>query len=178
MDDLVLRLKKGDQNAFDELCLEFQQKIFSLCCSLCGNYDDALDITQDVLIKIYKGISSFKGDSSLSTWIYRITKNACYDFLRKNKKNPDEEIPDNFVSQSLTPEEMTIKNENIELVRKCIDKIPAKYKLPLILREYRQLSYSEIADILEISEGTVKSRIFRAREYLLKLISESGNFTL
>lgn len=175
MDEFLKKLKSGDNSAFEKLCSDYQQKIYSLAFGMCGNREDALDITQEVLIKIHRGIKSFKGDSSLSTWIYKITKNACYDFLRKNKVNVDEGLTENFVDISVpSADELIILKEKKELVRKFIKQIPVKYKMPLLLREYRGLRYNEIAEILEISEGTVKSRIFRAREYLLKLISENN----
>ncbi len=174
LDEFVLKIKKGDKHAFEKLCNDYQQKIYSLAFGLCGNREDALDITQEVFVKIYRGISNFNGDSSLSTWIYRIAKNASYDFLRKSKRNMEEEIPENFHSDEvLTPEEAVLNSEKIEFIRHCIEQIPVKYKTPLLLREYQNLQYSEIAEILDISEGTVKSRIFRAREYLLKIISEN-----
>lgn len=174
LEDLVLKIKEGDNLAFEKLCNLYQQKIYSLAFGLCGSREDALDITQDVLVKIYRGIASFKGDSSLSTWIYRVAKNTTYDFLRKNKKNIEEELPENFQDSSVSsPEDSVIKNEKIEFLRTLIEKIPIKYKTALLLREYQGLQYSEIAAILEISEGTVKSRIYRAREYLLKLIYEN-----
>ena len=174
MDNLTEKLKKGDREAFEALISEYQQKIYALSFSLLGNHEDALDTVQEVFIKIYKNISSFNGDSALSTWIFRITKNACYDHLRKNKKFIEGEIPENMADASPLPDEVFQKKEVRRAVREALHSLPTKYKTVLLLREYEGLSYGEISKVLDISEGTVKSRISRAREYLLKEISKNG----
>jgi len=174
MDEFLKKLRSGDGAAYEELVNKYNQKIFSLAFSLVSDREDALDITQDVFIKIYNSIASFSEKSSLSTWIYTVTKNTCYDYLRKRQRTTTEEIPDDLASDiEITPEAMLEKLENKRLVRECINKIPLKYKTPLILKEFQNLSYKEIAEICDVSEGTVKSRIYRAKDYLLKLISEN-----
>lgn len=174
MEEFIKKLKHGDEKAFEMLVNNYQQKIYSLAFSSLGNKEDALDIVQEVFIKIYRGISMFNGDSALSTWIFRITKNTCYDFLRKKRKNIDEEIPDDLADDMPLPEDIAEQKFERETVKTCLDKLPPKYKMVLLLREYQDLSYSEIAKILDISEGTVKSRISRAREYLLNEIIKNG----
>ena len=174
MDNLTEKLKKGEEEAYDILISQFQQKIYALSFSLLGNHEDALDTVQEVFIKIFNKISSFNGESSLSTWIFRITKNTCYDHLRKNKKNIEGEIPENMADASPMPDELFQKKEVRMAVRAALSSLPPKYKTVLLLREYEALSYGEIAKVLDISEGTVKSRISRAREYLLKEISKNG----
>lgn len=176
MEEFVKKLKKGDVQAFEKLVKEYQKKIYSTCCMLLSDAEDAEDAVQDVFIKIYNNISSFNEKSLLSTWIYKITQNTCYDYLRKKKNVVFDEIPETLADDKfLTPEQAMEKMENVELVRECIKEIPLKYRTVLILREFDDMSYGEIADACDISEGTVKSRIYRAREYLLKLISEKGN---
>ncbi len=174
MDELTEKLKKGEEEAFELLISEYQQKIYALSFSLLGNHEDALDTVQEVFIKIYNKISSFNGESALSTWIFRITKNACYDHLRKSKKNIEGEIPENAADASPLPDEIFQKKEVRRAVRVALESLPPKYKTVLLLREYENLSYGEISKVLDISEGTVKSRISRAREYLLKEISKNG----
>jgi len=170
----IEELKKGDSNAFELLVKEYQNKVFSVCVGVLSNREDALDVTQEVFIKIFNGISKFNEESSLSTWIFRITKNACYDLLRKRRYDFESEIPENIVDDKRPlPEDIITRLERIDVVRQLIKKIPVNYRTPLILREYENLAYGEIAKILEISEGTVKSRIFRAKEYLIKLVSEN-----
>ena len=171
MDDFTEKLKKGNSEAFEKLVGDFKARIFSMSMGMLGNREDALDATQEVFIKIFRSISSFKGDSSLSTWIFRITKNVCIDTLRKNKAVFEDEIPETLADTSLpTPEEALLLCQKKDLVKSCIKKLPLNYKTVLLLREYEGMSYSEIAETLEISEGTVKSRIARSRQYLLKLL--------
>lgn len=174
MEETVKKLKKGDNQAFEKLFEEYQQKIYALSFSLLQNREDALDVLQEVFIKIYNKISSFNGESSLSTWIFTITKNTCYDHLRKNKRNPEEEIPENVTDTSPLPEDILQRKEARKAVRAALDTLPPKYKTVLLLREYGDLSYGEIAAVMKMSEGTVKSRISRARDYLLKEILKNG----
>lgn len=176
MEEFVRKLQKGESQAFEKLVADYQQKIFSTALMLLSDREEAMDVVQDVFVKIYTSISSFNGKSSLSTWIYKVAQNTCYDHLRKRKNVLFEELSDNETDNKFTsPEEALEKLEDIKLVRECIKKLPVKYRSVLILREFEDLSYSEIAEICDISEGTVKSRIYRGREHLLKLISEKGN---
>lgn len=171
MDEFTKKLKSGDSDAFEKLVSEFKKRIFSLSMGMLGNREDALDATQEVFIKIYRSVGSFKGESALSTWIFRITKNVCIDFLRKNRAVSEDEIPETLPDTALpSPEEALLLCQKRDLVKSCIKELPVNYKTVLLLREYEQMSYSEIAQTLEISEGTVKSRIARARQYLFKLL--------
>ncbi len=171
MDEFTEKLKRGSGEAYEKLVSDYKARIFSVSMGMLGNREDAQDATQEVFIRIFRSIRSFKGDSALSTWIFRITKNVCIDTLRKNKAVFEDEIPETLADTSLpTPEEALVLSQKRELVKKCINELPLNYKTVLLLREYEGMSYSEIAETLEISEGTVKSRISRAREYLLKLL--------
>ncbi|MBO4897331.1 MAG: sigma-70 family RNA polymerase sigma factor [Clostridia bacterium] len=171
MDVFTEKLKHGSSEAFEKLVKDYKARIFSISMGMLGNREDALDATQEVFIKIFRSIHSFKGDSALSTWIFRITKNVCIDTLRKNKAVFEDEIPETLADTSLpTPEEALMLSQKRDLVKNCIKELPLNYKTVLLLREYEGMSYSEIAETLEISEGTVKSRISRAREYLFKLL--------
>ena len=174
MDDLIKKIAKGDKSAFEKLVSEYQSRIYSLCFGFLSNREDALDITQEVFIKIYRSASSFKSESKLSTWIYSITKNMCIDFLRKQKKYSHQELPNILPDMDTpSPQEIAEKAENRETVRSAVAALPEYHRLVILLREYEGLSYSEIAEILSISEGTVKSRISRARAYLLKILTEN-----
>lgn len=167
-------LKNGNADAFEVFVNDYQGKIFSICAGMLPCKEDALDVTQEVFIKIYNNIRNFNEKSSLSTWVYRIAKNACYDFLRKKHYNIESEIPENIADdKNLLPEDILEKVEDVKTVRMLIKEIPVKYRMPLLLREYENLSYDEISKVLQISEGTVKSRIYRAKEYLLKLLSDN-----
>ena len=173
MDEFTEKLKKGSNEAFEKLVKDYKTRIYSVSVGMLGNREDALDAVQEVFIKIFRSIHTFKGDSALSTWIFRITKNVCIDCIRKNKPFPEDEIPETLADTSLpTPEEALILCQKRELVRSCINCLPLNYRTILLLREFEGMSYSEIAETLEISEGTVKSRIARARQHLLKLLKE------
>ena len=172
MDNFTEKIKHGDKSAFEELVTQYQSKVFSLCMGLVSNREDALDLTQEVFIKIYRNAKSFKGDSKLSTWIYRITKNTCIDFLRKEKRITLEELPDFAADPAPSPFETVAALEDREKVRAAIAKLPVNFRSVLLMREYADLSYEEIASAAEISVGTVKSRISRARAMLYKILSE------
>ena len=174
MDDIIKEIKKGDKAAFEALVQEYHAKVFSLCMGLVSNREDALDLTQEVFIKIYRSASSFKGDSKLSTWIYRVVQNTCVDFLRRERRYTAVPLPDVLTDTSPSPYEITAAAEDREKVRSALLSLPADYKSALLLREYEGLSYSEIADVLGISEGTVKSRISRARAALAKKLTEKA----
>ena len=171
MDAFTEKLKKDDAEAFEKLVNDYKKRIYSISMGMLGSREDALDATQEVFIKIFRSIGSFKGDSALSTWIFRITKNVCIDFLRKNKAVFEDELSETPADTSLpTPEEALLLSQKRDLVQGCIKEMPINYKTVLLLREYEQMSYAEIAKALDISEGTVKSRIARARQYLFKLL--------
>jgi RNA polymerase sigma-70 factor (ECF subfamily) len=173
--------KKGDIEAFEMLMEKYQKKVFNIALRLLGNHDDASEVTQEVFIRIYKSIGSFKGESQISTWIYRIATNVCLDELRKRKRkwvmSLDEEyhkengdyiiqVEDNKPTPDVIMEQKTIKNA----VNNAIDKLSEKYKLIIILRDLQGFSYEEISDMIKTPVGTVKSRINRARLQLKELL--------
>ncbi|HEY9061590.1 MAG TPA: sigma-70 family RNA polymerase sigma factor [Pseudobacteroides sp.] len=173
--------KKGDIEAFEMLMEKYQKKVFNIALRLLGNYDDASEVTQEVFIRIYKSIGSFKGESQISTWIYRIATNVCLDELRKRKRkwvmSLDEEyhkengdyiiqVEDDKPTPDVVMEQKTIKSA----VKNAIDKLSEKYKLIIILRDIQGFSYEEISEIVKTPVGTVKSRINRARLQLKELL--------
>lgn len=174
---LLRMAKSGDVEAFEQLIEGYQRKIFNIAFRMLGNYDDAGDMAQEVFIRMYKSISSFKEQSSLSTWIYRITTNVCLDELRKRKNRKityiDEEIrlDDGDVKRQMenegpSPEDYAETNEIKKVVRDAILQLPEEYRIIIVLRDIQGFSYEEIAAILKCPEGTVKSRISRARHAL------------
>lgn len=174
---LLRMAKSGDVEAFEQLIEGYQRKIFNIAFRMLGNYDDAWDMAQEVFIRMYKSISSFKEQSSLSTWIYRITTNVCLDELRKRKNRKityiDEEIrlDDGDVKRQMenegpSPEDYAETNEIKKVVRDAILQLPEEYRIIIVLRDIQGFSYEEIAAILKCPEGTVKSRISRARHAL------------
>jgi len=170
----------GDRKAFDQLVLKYEKKVYNLAYRMSGNYDDASELAQEAFIKAFKSIGSFRADSEFGTWIYRITLNVCYDFLRKNKKQAvisisevgeDGYIIQNIQSNDITPSEYAESRETIREITEAIDTLKKEQRTMIILRDIEGFTYNEIAKILKISEGTVKSRINRARITLSNILS-------
>lgn len=167
---IIEKFKQGDERAFTELIQKHKDKVRNLVFLTLGDVDYVDDISQDVFINVYHKLKEFRFESKFTTWLYRITVNKCRDYLRK-KKVRSIFVPihdDDYEKRGKTD------NENFDLqkiVQKAILKLPDKLKTPLILRDIDGYSYQEIAEKLECEVGTIKSRIFRARE-TLKIILE------
>ncbi|MBR5153039.1 MAG: sigma-70 family RNA polymerase sigma factor [Clostridia bacterium] len=181
--ELVLRAKEGDVSAFETLIEEYQKRIFAIAYRMILNPDDAADLTQEVIVKIFKNLDKFQGNSKFSTWVYRIATNTCLDELKKTKnKNTyslDKEIETEEGSligelpdKGPTPEQAAEKKAVQNAVRIAIGRLNPEHKKVIVLRDLQGLSYEEIAEIVDCSVGTVKSRISRARENLKKILSE------
>jgi len=178
---LVDRFKAGDQSAFDEMVLRYWDRIFVMVKQLLGNSQDAEEVTQDAFVRAHRGLANFRGDSAFSTWLYQIATNLArnkywYWWRRKRDKSISFDQPlsedasmtlsDVFPSEVDTPKEDAIAQEFVERVAECMQMLNSKHREILILRNVQNLSYEEIAAVLNISVGTVKSRIARAREGL------------
>jgi len=186
-DVLVAKVQNGDTTSFEKLVLENQTKVYNLALRMVGNTEDAYDMSQEAFIKAYNSIALFRGESRFSVWLYRLTTNVCLDFLRSQGRKShgsltyigeedDEkelEIPDDRFS----PETLTEKKELREAVNRGLLTLPKDYRSILLLREIDGLSYEEIAETLSLEEGTVKSRIFRARKRLCAILTADGNFS-
>jgi len=170
--DLLLRFKDGDLSAFEDLIIEYQNKIFSLCRYMLGNARDAEDAAQDVFIKAYQKLNDFKPEASLYTWLYRIGVNTCLDYKRKSflRLRNHSESKMNSLPGDSTPEKEYQSKETSMAITRALAGLPEKLRTTIVLREIELLSYEEIADVLNISVGTVKSRISRARELLKALL--------
>lgn len=167
---IIEKFKQGDERAFTELIQKHKDKVRNLVFLTLGDVDYVDDISQDVFINVYHKLKEFRFESKFTTWLYRITVNKCRDYLRKKK------VRSIFVPIDDDDYEKRGKadNDNFDLqkiVQKAILKLPDKLKIPLILRDIDGYSYQEIAEKLECEVGTIKSRIFRARESL-KIILE------
>ncbi len=182
---LVQRAKDGDTSAFEQLVIEHQKLVYNVSLKLTGNPEDALDVSQDTFIKAYRNLSSFRGDSRLSAWLYRLCYNAAMDFIGKNR-NPSVismtaddgsdtqfDIPD----PSPSPEEQAERAFTVEAVRSAILKLPENQRQIIMMREFSGLSYGEIASELGVEEGTVKSRLSRARLALAEILKKGGTFS-
>jgi RNA polymerase sigma-70 factor, ECF subfamily len=177
---LASSLRAGDEAAYEALILRFEQPVFGVVSRLLEDAVDAPDVVQDVFLKVFRNISHFRGDSSLKTWIYRIAVNEARNQQRWFGRHRGKEVGfDPIASDSLGagdwlpdpapgPFETALDHEVQALVEEGLKRISTTYRTALVLREVEELSYEEIADILEISLGTVKSRILRGREALRK----------
>ena len=182
---LVKKARSGDDGAFSEIVRLYQNSVYNSALYIAKNREDALDISQEVFLKLWRTLGSFRGESSLKTWIAKITRTCAIDYVRsRNQKTAaplvyedDEEkpidIPDTDTSSN--PQESYERDENISAVRRAVASLPDPLREILIMREFQGLSYAEIADALGVSEGTVKSRISRAREQV-KIFLKNGNF--
>ena len=167
--DLILQSRDGNKDAFCALMEAHEAKIYALCFKYMKNTHDASDAAQDAILKIYVHIAKFHFNSAFSTWVYRVVVNTCVDLLRKRKNIvPLEEYETK--SPWANPDEEVLFLEFRAGLKKAVADLPIDFKNVLILRDMEHKKYEEIAQILGISEGTVKSRLSRAREKLKKLL--------
>jgi len=164
----------GSVQAFEKLVSLYSKSIYNYCYRMTGNKEDAEDVTQEVFIKAYRSLHWFKRNSRFSTWLYRIAYNACIDLHRRKRfvyipiasDMGDSDKVKEIASEGPSLEEVVLSNERKHLVQSAIAKLPPKYRTVILLREIEGLSYDEIAGVLNIPLGTVKSYISRAREEL------------
>lgn len=179
--DLIKQCKGGNREAFNELFTIYQQQVINVAYSMLSDREDAFDATQEVFVRVYKNIESFKEQSSFATWLYRITSNVCSDMLRKRQRSAktvsinqvseegrEADIPDT----ALTPEENAFMTERQRAVREAINSLKEEYRVIITLCDIEDMSYDRIAEMLKLPKGTVKSRINRARGALKKKLME------
>ncbi|MEA4893889.1 MAG: sigma-70 family RNA polymerase sigma factor [Oscillospiraceae bacterium] len=186
-DILVAKVKEGESSAFEALVLENQTRVYNLALRMVGSEEDAYDMSQEAFIKAYNSIALFRGESRFSVWLYRLTTNVCLDFLRSSGRkshgsltyisDEDDEKELEIPDERFSPETLTEKKELREAVNRGLMCLPKDYRAILLLREIEGLSYDEIAEALALEEGTVKSRIFRARKKLCAILTADGNFS-
>jgi RNA polymerase sigma-70 factor (ECF subfamily) len=184
---LVDRFRGGDSSAFDEMVTRYWNRIYSMVNQLLRNPQDAEEVTQDAFIRAHRGLANFRGDSAFSTWLYQIATNLArnrywYWWRRKRDKSvsfdapvgPDNDLTlaDVISAEVETPDDITVTQEFVSRIGSGMERLGAKHREILVLRNIKNLTYEEIADILGISIGTVKSRIARARESLRSKLGE------
>ena len=182
---LVLRAKRGDPDAFGQLVLAHQDKVYSLAFHLVRDREEAADLAQEAFLKAWRNLESFQGESSFSTWMHRLTTNVCLDYLRKqNRRRQVEPVVSLDDEESgwtepadpgQDPQAAVEAREHREALNEGLEQLPEHHRRVLLLREVSGLSYQEIAQAMELDLGTVKSRIARARNQLRKILSQSGN---
>jgi len=184
--ELVALAKQGDCDAFGQLIIQNQNRIYSLALRMVRHPEDALDLSQESFLNAWKGLKQFKGDSSFATWLYRLASNACIDYLRRQKKRQaleqavslDDDSPTQAHIPALTfnPQDELERKELRQTLEDALWHLSAEHRQVLILRELDGLSYQEIGDLLSLQVGTVKSRIARARVSLRNQLLQQGNF--
>jgi RNA polymerase sigma-70 factor, ECF subfamily len=189
-DDLTLvkRIRTGDQRAFRMLVERYQRKVYAVALGMLKDKEEAMDVSQEAFVKVYKYLDHFKGDSSFYTWLYRITVNVCIDVLRKRggAGRPSDVEFDEAVQHDLAeanigalgtrlgtnPQKSALRRELAEKIQEALEQLPEKHRAILLLREIEGMSYEDLARILEIPKGTVMSRLFHARAKVQKILTE------
>lgn len=176
---LIQRYKKGDINAFEILISGYDKKIYNIAFGLVGNEEDAKDIAQDALIKAFINIKYFRGESSFSTWIYRIVMNTGKDFLRRRRQElsfEESHSKKEMKDENPGPLETLENRESSDEIHQILLHLKEEYRSVIILKDLHGFSYQEIADILDIQLGTVKSRISRGRYILRSIFKQTKEF--
>lgn len=164
----IERFLAGENEGFEILVKKYQNRVLNIVYSLVGQDREAEDIMQEVFLKAYDSLKGFKHKSQFSTWLYRITVNTTYDFLRKRKNLVEEAFLDKIVAFYGRPDDTLLLEEKEEMVQEALNKVPFKFRTALVLKDIEGLSYKQISEVLECSIGTVESKIYRARMSLKK----------
>ena len=182
---IVRRVQHGDVNAFELLVAAYEKNVFNVALQMLGNREDAQDMAQEAFLKAYSSLNSFRGDSKFSSWLYRIVSNVCLDFKRRQGRRPSssltveddegETLELDIADESQSPEALLERKLTREAVRRGLQELPDEQRQILLLREIQGMSYEEIGEAMGLEEGTVKSRIFRARKKLCAFLLKDGN---
>ena len=183
--ELVIRAtKKKDQQAFAELMDKYKDSIYYMLLKMVNNNDDAEDLTIEAFGKAFNRLHQYTPNFAFSTWLFKIATNNCIDFLRKKKKNVmsiDNRLPNNdgddfmfdIKSEGLTPEQLAMNDQKIQLMRQYVKKLKPRYEILIEMRYFKEMSYDEISYELDLPLGTVKAQLFRAREFLYNIMKHS-----
>ena len=184
---LLEQHRQGDPKALSELLTTYQRRMYTICYRMFGRESDASDATQDAILKVISGLDSYDGRSQLSTWVFRITLNCCYDQLRTAKRHQhaplsaavrEAETRENLHAGAHHREPSGLANvqqhEAKEALMKALGSLDAELRAILVLRDVQDLDYQQVAEVLEIPLGTVKSRLFRARNVLREILEREG----
>ena len=181
--DLVARAAAGEGVCFDQLVERYHRQIANFVFRMVGNYETALDLTQEVFIKVYGSLGRYNPEFKFSTWIYKIASNTAIDYLRKKSvavtplyavSGDDEEFELPIPAKGPSPERVLERTERSAQIEEAISKLPTRYRELIVLRHVSELSYDEIAEVTGLPLGTVKNRIFRAREAMRKHLIRMG----
>ena len=178
---LVNKAKNGDQKAYADLMQRYKDSIYFMALKMVNNKDDAMDLTVETFGKAFENLEKYKPDFAFSTCLFRIATNNCIDFIRKKRislvsidtlgDDSNDDRPMQIKSDSLNPEEESIKKQQSRELKDIVDKLPLRYRTLIILRYFDELSYEEIAKQLDLPLGTVKAQLFRARDLLSNVVN-------
>ncbi|HLL01672.1 MAG TPA: sigma-70 family RNA polymerase sigma factor [Myxococcaceae bacterium] len=188
-DDLTLvkRVRGGDQRAFKLLVERYQRKVYAVALGMLKDKEEAMDVSQEAFVKVYKYLDHFKGDASFYTWLYRITVNICIDVIRKRQSAGgeavefDETMPMDVSEAHIgalgsrlgtNPQKSALRRELAEKIQEALATVPEKHRAILLLREIEGMSYEDLSRTLDIPKGTVMSRLFHARAKVQKILSQ------
>lgn len=188
-DDLTLvkRIRSGDQRAFKLLVERYQRKVYAVALGMLKDKEEAMDVSQEAFVKVYKYLDHFKGDASFYTWLYRITVNICIDIIRKRAGAGgeavefDETLPMDVSEANIgalgsrlgtNPQKSALRRELAEKIQEALAAVPEKHRAILLLREVEGMSYEDLSRTLDIPKGTVMSRLFHARAKVQKILSQ------
>jgi len=185
--ELVQECKRGNMSAFEKILDKYEGKIYNMAYRMLGDVQDAEDAAQEAFMKAYASLDGFRGESSFSTWLYRIAKNVCLDEIRRRQRKPvyhlDEPVktPTGEMQRQLpddapSPDEVVVEYEKRTAVEEALKKLTPHHRTAIILRDIQGLSYNEMADILDVKLGTVKSRLYRARSSMRDVLREMELF--
>src|SRR5574344_1484671 len=173
---IVKRVQDGDVNAYNILVIKYQHKVFQIISKFLGNSSDINDVAQEAFISAYKSINSFRGESSFYTWLYRIVVNSAKTFLKSNSRSKNSVDVDSPEFQSIdeqgilasneTPDRIIESHELQQVIVKALSELPEELRSAITLREIDGMSYEDMAVVLKVTVGTVRSRMFRARQYI------------
>ncbi len=179
--ELVLRVQQGDKSAYDLLVIKYQHRIIQLVNRYVKDPSEAQDVAQEAFIKAYRALGNFRGDSAFYTWLYRIAINTAKNYLvSRSRRYSDYQIDVQDAEQVEnapqlkamdTPENLLLNDEIVKVIKAAIEKLPEEMKIAIMLREFEGMSYEDIAQTMECPVGTVRSRIFRAREAIDEKLS-------
>ena len=183
----VQAVLNGDGNAFEDIVRTYEKNVYNIALRMTGDREDALDISQEAFLKAYHSLPSFRSEGKFSVWLYRIVSNTCLDFLRSRSRRSEvslsvedengETAEMEILDDTLSPERLYERKLTREALQRGLLRLPEDQRKILLLREIEGLSYDEIARVLSIEGGTVKSRIYRARRKLCEFLAGDGNIS-
>jgi RNA polymerase sigma-70 factor, ECF subfamily len=179
-EDIIRLVIEGDSELYSEIIDRYSSKVYSTAYSYTHSQEEAKDLVQEILIKTYNNLKSFKADSKFSTWLYRAAVNTCIDWSRKRKSKAvmtvmsfeDTDIFEIITTDAEGPEELLLRQENVEVVRNAVGDLPEIYKTVLILYYFEELQVQEICNILDVPRKTIETRLYRAKKILKSILRQ------